>query len=245
MKYFDDGHFYLNDNGDRYTSVTQVIKKYEPKKDWEAITEAYAKKHKKSVAEVRQMWDEERDKAIKKGNDFHLKMETEYVDRGEFEINGVKYKVVHSPIIDGVKMAIPLKLESGIYPELIVYSHKYKVSGQADLVEVIDGFINIKDYKTSKEIKKESYKHWRNGYEMLEFPLSHLMNCNFNIYSLQLNIYMNLLKTHNPKLKIGKMEIHHIKDDEIIVHEIPKMQKESKIILQHHLENSLHEHKNF
>ncbi len=99
-----------------------------------------------------------------------------------------------------------------------------------------DGIIHVVDYKTSKEIKTESYKHWKNGHEMLLFPLGHLMNCNFTTYSLQLNIYMYLLKTHNVKLKVGDMEIHHIKDDELIVYKVPDLQKEARTLLEHHYE---------
>jgi len=236
MKYIDDGHFYVSDEGERYTSVTQLIKKYEPKKDWDLIAQNFAKKNKKTVEEVQAAWKEEGRKAIEKGLAYHAKMESEYLERGSFEIDGKEYKVIPSPLVDGIKLAIPLKLEPAIYPELIVYSHKFKVSGQADLIEIVDGKINIKDYKTSKEIKKESYKNWRTGYEMLNFPLNHLMNCNFNQYALQLNIYMNLLKAHNPKLKVGKMEIYHVKDDETIIYEVPKLQKEARNILEHHLE---------
>lgn len=242
MKYIDLGHVYVNNDGEPYSSVTQIIKKYEPYKNWQEIAEKFAKKHKKSVEDVQALWKEEGRKAVEKGVKFHEDMEKLYTDKGEWEIEGVIYKVHPSHMEDGVKLAIPLKLDLGIYPELIVYSHKYKVAGQADLIEIVDGFINIKDYKTSKEIKTESYKHWSKGHEMMKAPLSHLMNCNFSHYSLQLNIYMSLLKAHNPKLKMGKMEIYHVKDSNdpfgdltTKVYEVPRLQKEAKAILEHHL----------
>lgn len=242
MKYIDSNHSYINDKGESYLSVTSLIKKYEPQKNWQEIAEKYAKKHKKNVEDVQAAWKEEGRKAIEKGINYHAKMESLYIDKGEWDIEGEKYKVVSSPIINGVKYAIPLSLEDGIYPELIVYSDKYKVSGQADLVEIAKGKINIKDYKTSKEIKKESHKHWKNGHEKMLFPVSHLMNCNFFHYSLQLNIYMLLLKAHNKKLKIGNMELLHVKDDEETVYKVPNLQKEAKSILEHYKH---HEFTNF
>lgn len=237
MRYIDSSHSYVTEYGESYLPVTQLIKQYEPRKNWQEIAEKYAKKHKKTTEQVQAEWKEEGRKAIEKGLHFHDKMERLYVDRGSWEVDGVEYKVIHSPIIDDVKVAIPLKLEDGIYPEIIIYSDKYKISGQADLVEVAKGKMNIKDYKTSKEIKTESYKHWRTGHEMMLFPLSHLMNCNFYQYALQLNIYMSLLKSHNRKLKVGQMEILHVKDENVTVYPVPNLQKEAKTILEHYYEN--------
>ena len=41
-------------------------------------------------------------------------------------------------------------------------------------------------------------------------PVSHLDDCNFNHYALQLSIYMYIILKHNPKLKPGRIFIHHI-----------------------------------
>lgn len=236
MKFIEQSHTYISPEGEQYLGVTSLIKQYEPKKDWDEIARAYAKKHKKTQEEVQAGWKEEGRKSIEKGVSYHAKMESEFVVKGEVDIDGKIYKVVPSPMEEGIKMAIPLSLEEGVYPEIIIYSNKYKVSGQADLVEIANGKINIKDYKTSKEIKKESYKHWRKGHEMMLFPLGHLMNCNYNQYALQLNIYMSMLKAHNRNLKQGDMLIYHVKDNETIIYKVPNLQKEAKILLEHHYE---------
>jgi ATP-dependent exoDNAse (exonuclease V) beta subunit len=220
-------------------SVTRLIKMYEPEKDWNEIAAKYAKKHKKSIEEVQKAWKEEGRKAVEKGTKFHGEMESRLIDAGEVEIDGKRYPVFPSPLVDGIKIAIPLQLEEKLYPELLIYSHRYKVAGQADLVEIRDKKIHIKDYKTSKEIKLESYRHWKHGHEMMLFPLSHLMNCNFYHYSMQLNIYAHLLKTHNPKLKIGDLEIHHIKDDELIIYPVPDLQQEAKTLLTHYADQNI------
>ena len=68
----------------------------------------------------------------------------------------------------------------------------------------------IKTHNTNKEIKTESYKNWEGISEKLAFPLNHLDDCNFNHYALQLSIYMYIMLKHNPKLKPGKMFIHHV-----------------------------------
>ena len=42
-------------------------------------------------------------------------------------------------------------------------------------------------------------------------PVSHLDDCNLNHYNLQLSLYAYIIKKHNPKLKIGKLQIQHVK----------------------------------
>lgn len=255
MRFIDSTHSYLNDQDEHYTSVTTLIKKYEPHKDWDEIATKYAKKVKKTVEEVKAEWAKAGHDAVTRGTAFHNKMEDQYIKAGIWKIEDVDCAVHSSPIIEGIKKARPLKLDQGIYPELLVYSHNYKVAGQADLVEVVKNTIHIKDYKTSKEIKKESHKHWKNGHEMMCYPLNNFMNSNFWHYSIQLNLYMYMLKAHNPNLKIGTMTILHIiphKDmivgdlwdgdpkkanyedwDEIVEYKVPDLQKDVKRLLEH------------
>lgn len=238
MKFLEKNHQYLNEQDEVYTSVTTLIKKYEPQKDWNEIAEKYAKKNKRTVEDVRAEWKAEGDKAIAKGTAFHNKMEALYNDKGSIILEENECKVFPSPIIEGVKYAKDLKLSKGIYPELLIFSHRYKVAGQADLIEVVNNKINVKDYKTNKEIKMESYKHWKNGQEMMLYPVNNLMNCNYWHYCLQLNLYMLMLKSHNPKLKQGTMEIQHVESDSNIrIYKVPDLQKEAKNILEHHLAN--------
>ena len=45
-------------------------------------------------------------------------------------------------------------------------------------------------------------------------PVSHLDDCNFNHYALQLSTYMYMILKHNPKLDFGGMLIHHIQFEE-------------------------------
>jgi ATP-dependent exoDNAse (exonuclease V) beta subunit len=64
-------------------------------------------------------------------------------------------------LTNGTKTAPSRKLEPGVYPEHMVYLKSAGICGQSDLVEVVNGRVNIIDYKTNKEIKTESYKNWR------------------------------------------------------------------------------------
>ncbi|BCV02204.1 MAG: hypothetical protein CM15mV51_0180 [uncultured marine virus] len=75
--------------------------------------------------------------------------------------NGVDLAII-KPIIDqnGIKIAPKQKLEEGLYPEHLVYLKSVGLCGQADLVEIINGTINITDYKTNKQIKEKGFKNW-------------------------------------------------------------------------------------
>jgi hypothetical protein len=111
---------------------------------------------------------------------------------------------------DGIRYAPLQKLDSGIYPEHMVYLRSAGICGQSDLVEVVNGKVNIIDYKTNKEIKTEAFTNWEGISEKMLDPVSHLDDCNFNHYALQLSIYMYIILKHNPKLKPGRIFIHHI-----------------------------------
>ena len=236
MKFIEQPHSYITNDGEQYLSVTALIKRYQPTKDRDVTARKFAKKHKRDVAEVQAEWKEEGRKSIEKGVAYHARKEQEYVSKGRISIGEVNYEVFPSPVEDGVKTAIPLKLGDGIYPEIIVYSDKYKIAGQADLVEVLNGYINVKDYKTNKKIDMESHKDWKGKYDMLLHPVNNLMDCKFHTYGLQVNIYMYLLRTHNPKLKVGQMELHHVKDDEVTIIPVPNFQSEARKMLEHYHE---------
>jgi hypothetical protein len=74
--------------------------------------------------------------------------------------------------------------------------------------------VHILDYKTNKEIKKESYKNWEGISQKMTGPCSNLDDCNFNHYALQLSAYMYIILKHNPKYKPGKLILHHISFEE-------------------------------
>jgi NADPH-dependent 7-cyano-7-deazaguanine reductase QueF-like protein len=92
----------------------------------------------------------------------------------------------------------------------MVYLRSAGICGQSDLVEVVNGKVNIIDYKTNKEIKKESYVDWEGKSAKMMSPVDSLDDCHFYHYALQLSIYMYIILKHNPKLKPGKIFIHHV-----------------------------------
>jgi hypothetical protein len=163
-----------------------------------------------SVQDILQAWENESTRAIDQGNWYHNQREADLLQLNTIERHGCILPIIRPLITDDIKYAPPQKLQEGMYPEHFVYLKSAGICGQSDLVEVAKGEVNITDYKTNKEIKKESYVNWEGVSQKMLSPVSHLDDCNFWHYALQLSTYMYIILKHNPKLKPGKITIHHV-----------------------------------
>ena len=244
MIFNEQEHTYRNEKGDQYLGATSFIKRFTKPFEREKRAKAYAKKNKRIVEEVLAEWDKAGKDAIDKGLFYHKIKENELINKDSILVDGDDH-IIYKPVWNnGEKVHTSQKLEYGVYPELIVWSDKYMIAGQADLVEITKkGYINIKDYKTSKEIKTESFKNWNGSYQMMKFPLNGFQDCNFSHYSLQINLYAFLIKQHNRQLKIGKLQIEHVVADfingelnikRVETYKVPNLQEEIKIVLDYY-----------
>jgi ATP-dependent exoDNAse (exonuclease V) beta subunit len=214
----EEGHIYksLGDENIQWTSVTSFIGKFKQKFNAEEIAKKSAKNKKSkwygmSVQEILNAWDSESQRAINLGNWYHQQREADLLDFATIEREGVVVPIIKPIIEDGLKIAPNQKLTDGVYPEHMVYLKSAGLCGQSDLVEIVNGRINITDYKTNKEIKDKSYVNWEGISQKMTGPLSHLDDCNLNHYNVQLSIYAYIIKKHNPSFKIGKLTIQHVK----------------------------------
>lgn len=165
--------------------------------------------------EIQQAWTNEAKRATDLGTWYHNQRESDLCELSTLVKDGLELPIF-SPIEDkGVKVAPSQKLVDGIYPEHMVFLKSAGLCGQSDLVEIVNGTVNITDYKTNKEIKLESYKNWEGVSKKMKAPLSHLDDCNYYHYALQLSLYMYIILKHNPKLKPGKLILHHIQFEEV------------------------------
>ena len=219
ISFKEEGHLYESNDKDKinWTSVTSFIGMFKPKFDREGQAKKSSKNkrskwHGMTQKEILTAWDNETERAIKLGNWYHNQREADMLDFKTIERNGVEVPII-KPLItkEGVKLAPEQKLKEGVYPEHMVYLKSMSLCGQADLVEVVDGYINIHDYKTNKEIKDKGFTNWEGITKKLYKPVNHLDDCNLKHYNLQLSIYAYIIKKHNPKLKIGKLTIQHVK----------------------------------
>ena len=183
---------------DKYKQAKKSAKNKRSK--WYGLTEE----------EILAAWDGENKRAITLGSWYHDEREKELLACDSVQRSGVDLQIIRPIEQDGVKLSPDQNLIPAIYPEHMCYLKSAGICGQADRVEVVNGLVDIFDYKTNKAIRLESYKNWEGKSEKMHAPLQHLDNCNFNHYALQLSIYMYIILKHNHTLKPGKMELHHI-----------------------------------
>jgi hypothetical protein len=218
----EDGHIYESLNEDltidniKWTSVTSFVGLFKPKFDAEGQAKKSSKNKRSkwygmTQKEILAAWNGESERAIELGNWYHNQREENLCEFSTIEREGVEVPIVR-PIVDGsgTKIAPDQKLDNGVYPEHFVYLKSLGICGQADLVTIVNGKINIIDYKTNKEIKEKGFKNWEGITSKMYNPVSHLDDCNLKHYNLQLSLYAYIIKKHNPKLKVGDLQIQHV-----------------------------------
>ena len=144
-----------------WTSVTGIISKYKKPFDADTIA-AKSIKNKKSkwygmsTDDVKEAWKNESQKAMNLGTWYHNQREAAYTSCDTIEKDGCIVPIFKPIEIDGIKKAPVQKLADGIYPEHMTYLKSACLCGQADRIEVINGKVNIYDYKTNKETNEKS-----------------------------------------------------------------------------------------
>jgi hypothetical protein len=218
----EEGHIYESLNEDlekdqiKWTSVTSFIGMFKPKFDRDGQSKKSSKNKRSkwygmTPKEIIAAWDGETDRAIKLGNWYHDQREENLCEFNTIERDGVEVPIIR-PISDdkGIKIAPEQKLKDGAYPEHFVYLKSLGLCGQADLVSIVNNKINILDYKTNKEIKEKGFTNWEGITSKMYNPVNNLDDCNLQHYNLQMSLYAYIIKKHNPKLKIGKLQIQHV-----------------------------------
>ncbi len=218
IKFIDTTHQYESIIPDNITwrSVTGIISQLH-EKFLPEITAPKCSKNKKCkwygvpVEDILEAWKAEGDRSTVLGKWYHDKQEKLLYTKESREL----YNIIKPVIRDGIKYAPWQELENflmqgmGIFPEHLVYLKSAGICGQIDQLQILDGVANIGDYKTAKEIKKESYEGYE-GHKMMLAPINHIQDSNYWHYALQLSFYMYMVIKHNPQLKVGKLTIHHI-----------------------------------
>jgi len=198
-----------------WVSVTTVIGYFKQPFDSKAIAKKSSKNSKKwqglTPERIREIWKAEAKRATDLGTWYHDQREHDLVSCDTINRHEAILQVVKPLVNDkGYKVSSSQKLLSGIYPEHLVFLRSIGICGQSDLVEIAHGLIHITDYKTNKEIKMQSYVNWEGISQKMNHPVSHLDDCNYFHYALQLSAYMYMIQKHNPTLKPGNLILHHI-----------------------------------
>ena len=211
----DHSYKSIDAEGIDWISVTSLLSNFKKPFDAEKVAASVTKKSRSKwfgipPEKILELWKAEADRATTLGTFYHNQREADLCSLSSIELEGIPIPV-YKPLEEGaLKKAPEQKLTDGIYPEHMVYLKSAGICGQSDLVEVVNSKVNIIDYKTNKEIKTESFKNWEGISDKMQHPVSHLDDCNFNHYALQLSINMYIILKHNRKLRPGKIYIHHV-----------------------------------
>lgn len=113
--------------------------------------------------------------------------------------------------------------------EWVVYDESLKVAGTIDAVfQDSEGQFHLVDWKRCKSINRHSYRNAR--CKMQGF--THVLDCNYNKYALQLNIYRYILE-RNYGIKIATMRIvnFHPNFENHQEYMVPEMRQEVECLL--------------
>lgn len=245
---FDSLKHKYYDTDNTFISVTGLLKNLDDA-NWDEIKLAYAKKNKLTVEEVTKLWDNRKFNGTK----IHAMLESEK--------SGESYESIlnRDTVSDSVTESLDLKntVLLGEYPELIVYSNKYKVAGKIDLPTFYeDRTFTIRDYKSDPKIEfyGTAYYNKKAGTKVVKkftYPVAHLDNVNWNKYQLQISTYAYILEQYGYTFKGGFIDHVICQRDadknfildknnkpiilEIITHEIKYLKNEARSILENNL----------
>lgn len=246
ISFIEETHVYLIDNvhDTEYYSVTQFIHQFIQHFDADYVINKMmsspkwkeSKYYNKTKEVILKEWNTLRETAAKLGTQMHLAIEQFYnvlIDPASIQDPDTTSTIEYSYFLNFHKNhthLIPLRTEWRIFDEM------YKLAGSIDMVylDTIDTTgksICIYDWKRSKEIK---YKNW---FQKCLPPLSHLDDCNYVHYSLQLNVYKFIIE-RNYGLHVTQLAIVvlHPNNSNYIKIDIPIMDYEIECIMTHRLQ---------
>lgn len=194
ITFIESTHTYIIAGVDsKITSVTSLIHSYFPSFNASRVVKQMMRKSDFSGSEYAGMtsseiiarWSESGKKASEEGTLLHKSIE-------EFYLSGL------SPSPMTVEFSYFLRFHEercmdgwSIYrTEWSIYMEDLSIAGQLDaLYKTRDGFV-LCDWKRSKSLKMS------NSFEKGFGVLSHMDNCNYSHYSVQLNLYKYILKNY-------------------------------------------------
>jgi ATP-dependent exoDNAse (exonuclease V) beta subunit len=210
-------HTYLLDDPEdiSFTSVTTFIGQFFDEFDAEKIATKLVRTHPRyqdtTVDEVLAKWKSQTDRGTEVHRQLELYIKEDIYPTDVKAIPGVKYleNYISNPDCD-------------ILSEVILYSKKWRIAGTIDviLVDKINKKYYLIDWKTSKKIDKTSF----NSRMGIMPETSHIMDCNYYHYALQLSMYSLLLEA-NYDIKPEDLIIVQLKEGGYEDYQLPNMKK--------------------
>lgn len=208
---YDDSTHTYSWRGRRYLSATQLIELFSHEFKTKEQAEQYAYRHGQTPEFWMEQWRMTSDRAKERGNKKHNQREEITRYRSMDVSFGKAHRVQNISLYPDTPLS---KLPDGIYPELMLWDHRYGIAGRSDKVIIEtkresftmykgDGlmgrdvrYTDVEDYKTNRFIKMKSWRNHDGTYRMMLAPLTDLMDCDWWHYQLQLSLYQFMLEYH-------------------------------------------------
>jgi hypothetical protein len=200
-----------------------------PKFDVESISKICAEKEGIDQKEIKDRWQHISKVASHKGKNVHELAEN-------YIISGKVPKILdeeEEKYFFRVKQKIDRMLQEYelVSAERILFSKKLGIAGTADLIMrgKNDNSLYIFDWKTSNSIA------FTNPQQRAYPPIENLDDCNFNHYSVQLNIYKRLIEEEDyyPEYNSIKMAFLKIDFDQVKAYKLSDLTQEIDLMLKY------------
>jgi ATP-dependent exoDNAse (exonuclease V) beta subunit len=186
-------HAYINnDSRIEYTPVTTFINKFKEPFDVEKFSKLVASREGVSQDEIKKRWNTIKNDACDFGTNAHSLIEEYWSSEGE--------KNKDNELVVRFLQKSNLKL-SNTLNECLVYNHEYKIAGTSDFIVNNKNDFSIVDLKTNKSFRFTS----KYNKSMLA-PISHLPECEYSVYCLQVSLYAYLYHTMTGKT-VGELSM--------------------------------------
>lgn len=192
--------------------IELIAKKLKRKEEFDAVK-----------VDILAEWAEKSLTSTDKGTAIHkAKEEKAFADGFGYFNDNIFGKTLSSAGVEDI-----YSLPDGYYPEMLLWNDENEIAGLADRIWLTTEnnirYADIDDYKSNKEIKTKS------PYKML-IPVEHLDDCHLSHYSLQLSIYLWMLKQFGFTPREGRFT--HIPDgNQETYYPIQYLEKEVESIL--------------
>lgn len=176
-------------------------------KYWDNVKEL---SEKDAIQTIITMWDENRDEAAQLGTNMHESIENHLVNGSELPDTKECSMFLNFKALITSLGYVPYQFEK------VVWDVSASIAGSVDamFINPLTRDVWVVDWKRSKEIKMTAFRGKKGT-----GPMSNKQDCNYEHYSLQLNVYKYLL-SNNFGEKIARMSLvilHPNQDDYILL----------------------------
>jgi hypothetical protein len=226
-------HRYIDATGAEYQSVSRLLNSIEIPFDREGISMMMAKGNKNRQVEILAEWDAKLESSHIRGNWIHDNLE-------DFHKLGTCDDAI-KPVVEKIKPFYENYFR--VYTEVLLSDYEYIIAGQTDLVvqrqRSENSLYDFYDYKTNEQkgIEFDSIRRkrepWQHYNKFFLPPLSHLEDCNYNRYSLQLSLYACIAQRQYG-IRIGRLALIFIdKDLQVYDYPVSYLRFEAEALLAH------------